>query len=300
MRGCNNMCAFCVVPFTRGRERSRSVEDILTEVRSLVAGGTREITLLGQTVDSWTTPRGNDSIRILKTPQPDDLSFPDLLHALGDVPDLKRIRFTSPHPKDCTLGLIAAIRDIPTVCEWIHLPVQSGDDTVLQRMHRGYTRERFLQLVADLRREVPDIAITTDVMVGFPGETEEQFGNTLALFHEVKFDGAYMFIFSSRPGTKAADWDEQVAPDVKSRRLQKLVATQNHISRKNNEALVGRVFETLVDGFGEKPGQLAGLTRQNKMMHFDGPESLVGKIVTVRAEAGFMWGFTGSLEEVVG
>jgi tRNA-2-methylthio-N6-dimethylallyladenosine synthase len=294
MFGCDNFCTFCIVPFTRGRERSRALEEIVSEVRALVEGGTREVTLLGQTVDSWTTPRGNGQLRILSRRDAAEIyTFPDLLRALDGLSGLERIRFTSPHPKDCTPDLIAAMREIPAVCEWIHLPVQAGSNAVLDRMHRGYTRERYLQLVADVRAGIPDVAITTDVMVGFPGETDEQFEETLDLFERARFDGAYTFIYSPRPGTKAADWGEQVPDDVKGRRLTKLSALQQETSRAINEAQVGRVFEVLVDGHGDRPGQLKGLTRQNKTVHFDGPESLVGELVPVRAEEGYMWGFKG-------
>lgn len=294
MFGCDKFCTFCIVPFTRGRERSRGMEDIVAEVRSLAAGGTREVTLLGQTVDSWKTPRGNGQLRILGKKGEDDVyTFPDLLRAVGHVEGVWRVRFTSPHPKDCTPELIRAMREVEAACEWIHLPVQAGSNEVLDRMHRGYTREHFLNLVEDVRAGVPGIAITTDVMVGFPGETEAQFEETVDLFERVRFDGAYTFIYSPRPGTKAADWADQVPDAEKSRRLQKLSALQNRISREINEAQVGRVFEVLVDGQGEKPGQLKGLSRQNKTVHFDGPESLIGQRVDVVAEQGFMWGFLG-------
>ena len=294
MFGCDKFCTFCIVPFTRGRERSRGMEDIVAEVRSLAGGGTREVTLLGQTVDSWKTPRGNGQLRILgQKGEQDVVTFPDLLRAVGSVEGVWRVRFTSPHPKDCTPELIRAMREVEAACEWIHLPVQAGSNEVLDRMHRGYTREHFLNLVEDVRAGVPGIAITTDVMVGFPGETEEQFEETVDLFERVRFDGAYTFIYSPRPGTKAADWADQVPDAEKGRRLQKLSALQNRISREINEAQVGQVFEVLVDGRGEKPGQLKGLSRQNKTVHFDGPESLIGQRVDVRAEQGFMWGFLG-------
>jgi tRNA-2-methylthio-N6-dimethylallyladenosine synthase len=293
MFGCDKFCTFCIVPFTRGRERSRGMDDIVTEVRALVKRGTREVTLLGQTVDSWKTPRGNGQLRILSRGQEDVYTFPDLLRALDGIDGLSRIRFTSPHPKDCTPSLIAAMREVPAVCEWIHLPVQAGDNEVLERMHRGYTREHFLQLVDDVRAGAPGIAITTDVMVGFPGETDDQFEATIDLFERARFDGAYTFIYSSRPGTKAADW-APVPAAVKTKRLRKLSALQQRISSEINEAQVGQVFETLVDGVGEKPGQLKGLSRQNKTVHFNGPETLIGELVHVRAEAGFMWGFLGT------
>jgi tRNA-2-methylthio-N6-dimethylallyladenosine synthase len=295
MFGCDKFCTFCIVPFTRGRERSRPLDDIVAEVSALVSGGTREVTLLGQTVDSWKTPRGNGQLRILSArDSADTFAFPDLLRALDGVPGLDRIRFTSPHPHDCTPDLIAAMRDVPAVCEWIHLPVQAGSNEVLERMHRGYTRERFLDLVAQVRAGVPDVAITTDVMVGFPGETEEQFEDTLDLFERVRFDGAYTFVYSVRPGTKAAEWPDQIPEPAKSRRLRRLSLLQQRISREMNEAQIGRVFEVLVDGPGEKPGQLKGLSRQNKTVHFDGPISRIGELVPVRAEQAFMWGFLGT------
>lgn len=294
MFGCDKFCTFCIVPFTRGRERSRGLEDIVTEVRALVSGGTREVTLLGQTVDSWKTPRGNGQLRILSSRDTaDQYTFPDLLRALDGMPGLERIRFTSPHPKDCTPDLIGAMANVPAVCEWIHLPVQAGDNEVLERMHRGYTREHFLQLVDDVRAGVPGVAITTDVMVGFPGETDERFENTIDLFERVRFDGAYTFVYSVRPGTKAADWPDQVPSAVKSKRLRKLSLLQQRISHEINEAQVGQVFEVLVDGHGDRAGQLKGLSRQNKTIHFDGPDTLIGQIVHVRAEEGFMWGFLG-------
>lgn len=295
MFGCDKFCTFCIVPFTRGRERSRPLDDIVAEVAALVAGGTREVTLLGQTVDSWRTPRGNGQLRILSARDSADVfTFPDLLRALDGMPGLDRIRFTSPHPSDCTPDLISVMREVPALCEWIHLPVQAGSNQVLERMHRGYTREHFMDLAASVRAGVPGVAITTDVMVGFPGETEEQFEETLDLFERVRFDGAYTFVYSVRPGTKAADWPDQVSASDKSRRLRRLSLLQQRISREINEAQVGQVFEVLVDGVGEKPGQLKGLSRQNKTVHFDGSVSRIGELVPVRAEQGFMWGFLGS------
>lgn len=293
MFGCDKFCTFCIVPFTRGRERSRSLDDIVREVRALVAAGTREVTLLGQTVDSWKTPRGNGQLRITAARGTDVVTFPELLRTLGGIPGLERIRFTSPHPRDVTPELVAAVREVPSVCEWIHLPVQAGDNEVLERMHRGYTREEYLALVRDIRAGIPGVAITTDVMVGFPGETEEQFESTMDLFREVRFDGAYMFAYSRRPGTKAADWPDQVADNVKSQRLRRLVELQNRVSREINESHIGETMEVLVEGYGEQPGQLKGLNRQNKTVHFRGGESLIGSLVDIVAEEAFMWGFRG-------
>jgi len=195
--GCDKFCTFCIVPSTRGRERSRPTEDILDEVFELVAKGTREVTLLGQTVNSYGKNLAEGRV-----------PFSDLLWKLDDIPGLERIRYTSPYPRDFSHELIATIRDCPSVMEHVHLPLQSGDNDVLKSMKRLYTRESFLAIVAELRRQVPGIAITTDIIVGFPGETEEQFERTLSLVSEVRFDGAYMFIYSPRPGTPAASMEQ--------------------------------------------------------------------------------------------
>ncbi len=282
--GCNNFCAYCVVPYARGREVSRKPEDILREVRAAVDEGYREVVLLGQNVNSY----GHD----LDEP----IDFADLLAMVNEVEGLWRIRFTTSHPKDCSEKLLRAIAELDKVCEHLHLPLQSGDDEVLRRMGRRYTYEHYKAIVDRARELVPDIAITTDLMVGFPGETREQFENTLRAVREIRFDQAFMFAYDDRPGTRAAGMPDKVPRAEKLRRLQELIELQNRISHEINQAQVGRVFEVLVEGHDERCGKLLqGRTRQGKMMIFPGPDELVGKLVQVRATEGFMWGFNGEL-----
>lgn len=286
MYGCNNYCAYCVVPYVRGRERSRTVDDVVNEVRHLARNGRKEITLLGQNVNSYGA-----------TLEP-KVDFADLLHAVAEVEGIERIRFTTSHPKDLSDKLIAAMRDIPKVCEHIHLAVQSGDDDVLRRMNRKYTSEHFRERVAALRRAIPDIAITTDFLVGFPGETEEQFRNTLKLAEDVRFDSAFMFAYNTIPNTAAEKMPGQLPKAVKNERLNRLIALQNRITCEINESQVGRVFEVLVEGRSPKdPRKLTGLTRQNKTVNFPGDESLVGQLVQVKATEGHLYGFVGELVE---
>ncbi len=280
--GCNNFCAYCVVPYARGPEVSRKMDDILNEVRRIVAQGYVEVTLLGQNVNSY----GHDL--------DDGHDFADLLEAVDAVEGIQRIRFTTSHPKDCSEKLLAAIRDLPKVCEHLHLPLQSGDDEVLRRMRRGYTFAHYKHLVTTARQYVPDIAITTDLIVGFPGETEEQFSRTLDACREIGFDQAFMFKYNDRPGTAAAEMPDKVPEQVKQSRLERLVALQNEISRQKNEALVGEIFEVLVEGPDPKaPRHVRGRTRHNKLMIFPGEGQWQGKLVEVRAEKAFLWGFKG-------
>ena len=281
--GCNNFCAYCIVPYARGREQSREMAAILEEVASLVAAGYNEVTLLGQNVNSYgrDLPEGGD--------------FADLLAALDQIPELARIRFTTSHPKDLSVKLLEAMRDLPTVCEHLHLPIQSGDDQVLARMGRGYTYAQYRSLITAARERIPDIAISTDVMVGFPGETNEQYRNTLRAFQEIRFDQAFMFKYNDRPGTAAAQMSDKVSEEVKQQRLEELVAVQNETAREVNRQQVGWVFEVLVEGPDPKsPGSMRGRTRTNKLMIFPGDESLIGQLVQVRADEAYLWGFLGT------
>lgn len=285
--GCNNFCAYCIVPYARGREQSRTPEAVLAEVRQAVAEGYREITLLGQNVNSY---QGlSDTLG--------ETDFASLLRLVAGVPDLARLRFTTSHPKDLSDRLLDTIAELGPLCEHLHLPIQAGDDEVLHRMGRGYTYSHYKSLVEAARSRVAGLSITTDVMVGFPGETEEQFFNTLRAFEEIRYDQAFMFKYSDRPGTRAALATDKVPEAVKQDRLERLVAVQNTISREINQALVGRDFEVLVEGPDPKsPEKLRGRTRTNKLMIFEAAdEDLTGKLVTVRAERGFLWGFTGRL-----
>ena len=259
--GCDNSCTFCIVPSVRGPEVSRRLGDIVREVEGLSADGVREITLLGQNVNSYGRDLGAGQYR----PQ-----FADLLRALDAVAGIDRIRFTSPHPKDLRPETIAAMAECPSVCEHLHLPLQSGSDTVLARMHRGYTAERYLQRLRAARFAIPDLAVTTDLIVGFPGETDDEFARSLEVVDEAAYDAAYTFVFSPRPGTGAAEMTDQfVADDVIRERMERLTAVVERHALEHHAARIGRVEEVLVDGPSKKdPAVLAGRTRQNKLVHF--------------------------------
>ncbi len=280
MEGCDNFCAFCVVPFTRGRERSRRPADILREVGGLVTRGYREITLLGQTVNSYG--------KKLLPP----VTFAQLLTQIDAVvPPGVRIRFTTSHPQDVTPELAGALASLPSLCEHLHLPVQAGADRTLAGMRRGYTRDSYLERVAKLRWIVPHLALTTDLIVGFPGETESDFGETLSLMETVRFDGAFAFKYSPRAGTPAATFAEQVPEEVKAERLQRVLALQRSHSLERNRALVGQVVEVLVDRTLSKreSSLLAGRTRQNKIVHFETdrelPEGVLASVEITDATA---------------
>lgn len=282
--GCDKFCTFCIVPTTRGRERSRPTEDVLAEVAGLAANGTREVTLLGQTVNSY-------GKNLLEGRVP----FSALLWKLAEIPGLERIRYTSPYPRDFREDLIAAIRDCPKVMPHCHLPLQGGRDSLLARMKRIYTVDGYLQIVATLREAIPDVGLTTDIIVGFPGETDEEFEGTLEVVRTVRFDGAYTFLYSPRPGTPAADM-EQVPVPVKKERLNRLMELQNAITCEINEAWVGRKVEVLVEGPSSKsPGTLQGYSQEFKMVHFPGPPERSGRLANVRVTSGHPWGLSGEL-----
>lgn len=282
MYGCDNFCSYCVVPYVRGKERSRELGGIVREVGELAASGRKEVTLLGQNVNSYGAALS----------EPTD--FSDLLRAVSDVGGIERIRFTTSHPKDLSDKLIKAIRDLPKVCEHIHLAVQSGDDEILARMNRAYTSAHIRERVAALRSAIPDIAITTDFLVGFPGETEEQFANTMRLAEGARFDAAFMFAFNPIPRTVAAGMEDQLATSVKNERLNRLIRLQNAITCEVNCAGIGNTYEVLVEGVSPKDtGRLTGLTRQNKTVNFPGSLDMIGRCVCVRATEGHLYGFVG-------
>src|SRR2546425_3824308 len=259
MEGCEKHCTFCVVPRTRGRERSHPPETIVAEVRGLVAEGCREVTVLGQTVNAYG--------RAL-TPATD---LPELLRRVNDVEGLARIRFTTSNPYNLTPRMIAAMRDVPKVCEWFHLPLQSGSNRVLERMHRGYTRQRYLELIEELRAAVPDIALSTDLIVGFPGETEEDFVETLAMVERVGYDNVFAFRYSRRPGTPAAEMPDQVPEPVKAERNRRLLEIVHRVTAARAARLAGATVEVLVDGVARRnAGELSGRTRCNRVVNFDG------------------------------
>lgn len=282
MHGCDNYCAYCIVPYVRGRERSRPIEDIVEEVRHLAELGRKEITLLGQNVNSY----GSSSA--------DGGDFADLLRAVNEVEGIERIRFTTSHPKDLSDRLIQAMSELPKVCEHIHLPVQSGDDLVLAQMNRKYTASHYRERVNALRDAVPGIAITTDFLVGFPGESDEQFQNTLRLAEELRFDSAFMFAFNPIPGTAAAVMDDPVPTRVKMERLNQLIKVQNEITCQINSTQIGRSYEVLVESVSFKDKRMvSGRTRQNKTVNFPGEQSLVGSLVQVEATEAHLYGFIG-------
>jgi tRNA-2-methylthio-N6-dimethylallyladenosine synthase len=259
--GCDNSCTFCIVPIVRGREVSRRMGDIVHEVEALAADGVSEVTLLGQNVNSYGRDLGAGQYR----PR-----FADLLHAVDAVAGIHRIRYTSPHPKDLRPETIDAMADCDAVCEHLHLPLQAGSDRTLARMHRGYTAERYLERLAAARAAVPDLAVTTDIIVGFPGETDADFERTLEVVDQAEYDAAYTFVFSPRPGTPAADMvDDLVPPEVAQDRMRHLTERVERHALAKHRARVGRVEEVLVDGPSKKdPAVLSGRTRQNKLVHF--------------------------------
>ncbi|HVM59541.1 MAG TPA: tRNA (N6-isopentenyl adenosine(37)-C2)-methylthiotransferase MiaB [Verrucomicrobiae bacterium] len=277
MQGCEMFCTFCIVPYTRGSERSRPIAEIVDEVCRLVDQGVKEVTLLGQIVTSY----GRKDIGKKNGKS----AFVQLLEAVNEVKGLERIRFTAPHPKGFGDDLVQAYAELPKLCELAHLPIQSGSNRILKAMNRGYTREWYLRVVDKLRAAQPRIAINTDVIVGFPGETEEDFEETAALMRQVEFDQAYIFKYSKRQDTPAADMADQVSEREKERRNQVLLEILNAGMARANEKLVGQTVEILVEGRSEKAGKrMFGRTRTNKLVFFDGSERHRGRLLPVRIE----------------
>src|SRR5438270_9440618 len=270
--GCDNKCAFCIVPAVRGKEMSRPFDDLVGEVQQLAAYGVSEVTLLGQTVNSY----GRDITR--RRPL-----FADLLRAVGAVEGINRVRFTSPHPKDLRPETVDAMAETPAVCEHLHLPLQSGSDRVLAAMHRGYTAARYLDKLQQARAAIPDLAVTTDIIVGFPGETDDDFERTLEVAAEAQYDSAYTFLFSPRPGTEAVAMTERFVPaDAAGERFQRLRVVVERSALRKHEGRVGRVAEVVVEGPSKRdPSVLTGRTRQNKLVHFGGGELPAGTVATV-------------------
>jgi tRNA-2-methylthio-N6-dimethylallyladenosine synthase len=286
--GCDKFCTYCIVPITRGRERSRRTEDILEEVTALAANGTREVTLLGQTVNSY----GKNLVE-------GNVPFSRLLRMIAEIPGIQRIRYTSPYPRDFRDDLIETIRDVPAVMPHVHMPLQSGDDDVLKEMKRVYSVAEFQRLVDRLRERIPGIAITTDIIVGFPGETDAQFANTLGVMREIRFDGAYMFAYSIRPGTPAGDRADQVAEPIKQARLAELIARQNTITEERHREYIGREVEVLVEGPSPKnAGMLQGYSADFKMVHFAGNPSRTGRLARAKVVDARRWGLLGELDSV--
>jgi tRNA-2-methylthio-N6-dimethylallyladenosine synthase len=260
--GCDNRCTFCIVPLVRGPQLSRSLGDVLAEVQGLVRDGVIEVTLLGQNVNTY----GRDFTVPGSSRRP---LFADLLRTVNEVPGLRRVRFTSPHPHDFTQDVIEAMAECETVCEHIHFPLQSGSDRILRQMQRSYRSERYLSWLDRIRATLPEVAVTTDLIVGFPGETEDDFGETMRVVDTARFDAAFTFQYSPRPGTAAASFPGQVPKEVVQERFDRLCELQERISLEKNQELVGKSVEVLVEGRGRK-GKLQGRTRTNKLIHFEG------------------------------
>ncbi len=282
--GCDKFCTFCVVPLTRGKERSRPADEVVLEVERLASLGTREVTLLGQTVNSYG--------KFLDQP----CSFAELLHRLSRVEGIERIRYTSPYPKDFNDDVINAIATLPKVCPQVHMPVQVGDDNLLLRMHRGYTLAQYRAIVHNLRQRVPDVCLTTDLMLGFPGETEQEVQNTLDFVAEMRYDSAFMFAYSPRAGTKGALLGDQIPEEVKLARLHRLIDLQNEMTQEINRAQVGLEYDVLVERRSPKdPLKWTGQNPQGKTINFVSPDDLQGQMVRVRTIQAHLWGFTGEL-----
>ncbi len=284
MQGCNNFCTYCIVPYVRGRERSRSREEIIKEVRGLAVQGYKEVTLLGQNVNSY----GKD----LEKP----VDFSALLRELNEVEGIERLRFTTSHPKDLSEDLIFAVKDCEKVCEHIHLPFQAGSTEILRRMNRKYTKEQYLALAGRIKKEIPGVSITTDIMVGFPGETEDDFEDTLDVVRKVRFDAAFTFLYSPRRGTPAAKMKDQVPYGIKHPRFLRLLDLTQKISAEENAKMKGKTVELLVEGVSKNdPARLTGRTRTNKLVHFTGDANLIGKLINVKVTEPRNWSLYGEI-----
>ncbi|MDD2484863.1 MAG: tRNA (N6-isopentenyl adenosine(37)-C2)-methylthiotransferase MiaB [Eubacteriales bacterium] len=287
MYGCDNFCTYCIVPYTRGRERSRKPEEILAEVAALGKDGAKEITLLGQNVNSY---RGQGESN-------EEMDFSSLIYALNEIEGIERIRFMTSHPKDLSDSLIRAYRECEKLCPHIHLPVQSGSSKVLKSMNRKYSREDYLSLVGKLKEALPRIAITTDIIVGFPGESEEDFAETLSLVDTVRFDSAFTFLYSIRKGTPAEHYEEQIPEEIKHERFERLVDLVNQISSEKNAAETGTIQKVLVESVSKtNKNALSGRTGGHKLVNFLGDKNLVGTMVKVRITESNTFSLFGVLE----
>lgn len=287
--GCNNFCTYCIVPYVRGRERSRLPQDVVAEVINLLQEGYKEITLLGQNVNSY----GHDL--------EGNVTFANLLDSICQLPGKFRLRFMTSHPKDLSDEVIDAVARNKNVCNNIHLPVQSGSTEILRRMNRRYTREDYLKLIEKIRAKLPDVGITTDIMVGFPGETEQDFQDTLSLVQQAEYSSAFCFVYSRRKGTPAYSMENQIPYDEKRRRITKLLACQNEVTKKISKTMVGNVYEVLVEGENfHYADTMCGRTESGRLVNFKCDKSLVGKFVNVkidRASSATLWGSVVSEEE---
>ena len=291
MQGCENFCTYCVVPYVRGRERSRKPQSIVEEVSLLAGSGVREVTLLGQNVNSYGQKEGQ-------------ISFSQLLARINEINGIRRIRFATSHPKDLSLDLIYAIRDLDKVCNHLHLPVQSGSNKILKKMNRGYTKEKYIDRILNLKKECKDIALSTDIIVGFPSETRDDFNDTMNLLREIEFDSIFAFAYSNRSSAPAARFPNQVKEKEKLDRLNNLLELQDYYTTKKNKALIGKTLKILVegksvkkrDGFEQTQGaldQMTGRTESNKIVHFPSRHAKIGDIINIRIEQAYphsLWG----------
>lgn len=287
MFGCNNFCSYCIVPYVRGRERSRKPEDIVNEIQKLVNDGVSEIMLLGQNVNSY----GKNL--------EEEITFAELLRRVEKIEGLKRIRFMTSHPKDLSDDLIEVMKNSKKICRQLHLPLQSGSSRILKIMNRHYDKEKYINLAEKIRREIPDISLSTDIIVGFPGETEEDFKDTLDVVNRIRFDSAYTFIYSKRKGTPAAKMDDQIPKDVIKDRFDRLLATVHEISNEQTLKHVGNTYEVLVEEINEHNNELVtGRMSNGSLVHFKGCKDLIGKIVNVKLDEAKGFYYLGTMEEI--
>ncbi len=291
MYGCNNFCTYCIVPYVRGRERSRKPENILQEIEGLAKEGYKEVTLLGQNVNSYMRSereKGEATSEIK--------SFAELLKAVNKIEGIERIRFISPHPKDFTDDVIRAIKECDKVCKIIHLPLQSGSSNVLKRMNRKYTKEQYLELAEKIKREIPNVEFSTDIIVGFPGETEEDFEDTLDVVRKINYEQIFMFIYSIRVGTPAEKMEDQVPETVKHERFERLKELYESRVEENNQKYIDTIQKVMVTGFSKNNGKtLTGRTETNKTVIFDGSEDLIGKIIDIKIISQHKWYLKGAI-----
>ena len=286
MNGCNNFCSYCIVPYVSGRERSRDPQDIINEVEDIAKQGYKEVTLLGQNVNSY---KGNGNLGITK--------FSELLRAVNKIPGIERIRFVSPHPKDFSDDVIDAIRECDKVCKLIHLPLQSGSTSVLKVMNRKYTKEQYLELANKMKERIPNLTLSTDIIVGFPGETEEDFEDTLDVVRQINFEQVYMFIYSRRVGTPGDKMENQIPEEIKHARFDRLKALVESQIDENNKKYVGTVQKILVEGKSKSnDSMLTGRTDSNKVVNFEGPDNLIGNVIEIPIVSEHMWYLKGKLD----
>ena len=291
MFGCNNFCTYCIVPYVRGRERSRDVDSIVAEIKKVVAEGVIEIMLLGQNVNSYSGKAGDS----YKFNDNNKVTFPELLNEVAKIDGLKRIRFMTSHPKDLSDELIEVIKNNSNICRHIHLPVQSGSDEILKAMNRHYDRSAYLKVIEKIRNNIEDVGITTDIIVGFPGETEKDFEDTLSLINQVSYDAVFTFEYSKRTGTKAAEMENQVPENFVKERFKRLLKVVEDNSGRNVEKYVGRTMDVLVEGEDKVSGKLTGRLSNNYLVHFNGDKELIGRIIDVKLTKSCKFYFEGEI-----